>query len=71
MATSNDTSMTQNQRVDAIHERLHKAIALADLMGHAEPTRIADTTLPDASWLLQELLQQAVALNIKPVAVAA
>lgn len=62
----NDTSMTPNQRIDAMAERLHKAMALADLMGHAEPTRIADTTLPDASWLLQELLQQALALNIKP-----
>ena len=70
MATANDTSMTPLDRVDAINERIHKAIALADLMGNAEPNRIANTTLPDASWLLQELLQQACALNVNPIETA-
>ena len=45
--------------LDKIDERMNKALAIIDLMAHADISAIAGDSLPSGGWAASDLLQEA------------
>ncbi|RAO75795.1 hypothetical protein [Dyella jiangningensis] len=44
--------------LDAIDDRIHKAMAIIDLIGSAKTSNLAEETLPAACWAARSLMKE-------------
>lgn len=57
------TSTVNGGTPERVHELLAQARGLADLIGHVDVSQLAEGSLSNVAWALDDLLQQATTLT--------